>query len=158
MDATASAPSEPNFTEARRSMPLTLKQLAYRLEMPERTVTNRAERGQIPGAVKTGTGTRTRWSFPEEAASLKGTLQPPREVRNAGTTPCKHCGAIFTTGANYVAHRKTVTINNRPTAACMDEREMTLCGLTRDSKGRWRRAPQRTRLLPGQRPQQTEAE
>lgn len=139
-------------------MPLTLKELASRLEMPKRTVTNRAKRGQIPGAVKTGTGTRTRWSFPDEAASLKGALAPPREARNTGTTPCKHCGAIFTTSANYVAHRKTVTINKRPIAACMDEKEMELRGLTRDSKGRWRRAPRRTLLLPGQRPQQTEAE
>lgn len=118
---------------------LTLKELAYRLEMPTRSVSYRARRGQIPGAVATGKGTRTRWTFPDQAADLRGKLPPIREPRNQRVTACKHCGERFTTPTTYTQHRRTVTKNGTPIAECMDAPRLKLAGLMQNDRGEWKK-------------------
>lgn len=135
-------------------MPLTPKQLALKLDMTERAVTHRANKGQIPGTIKTGTGTRTRYAFPDEAGKLRAKLAPMREARNRYSVHCTHCGADFTTAATYTAHRNPVRLNGQRSTECLGPERMKRAGLVQDEQGHWRRQP-KNQPMPSTKPRQT---
>lgn len=136
---------------------LTAKQLAYMLATTYTVILYRARAGQIPGATKTGTGRRTRWSFPD-AAAAELPPAPRREEPGRLKTQCGHCGETFTTAKTYALHRKRVTLNDRPHTVCMVDLEMRARGLAKNQRGEWRRVPPGALPLPSKPPHHTEAE